>query len=126
MFKILENNTGGELKKKEEPKTFKDWAHEIPTLLLSLGITHVALQLTIPCQTRVTKQAHKWTTKIKTLGTNFKIIWKIIITRRLLLCVEAKVYKFKTKEAKCYNQQGLEKEYIYEERKRVKKLPKSR
>jgi hypothetical protein len=46
-------------KKKEESQTFKDRAHEIPTLLLSLGITHVAFQLTIPCQTRVTKQAQK-------------------------------------------------------------------
>jgi hypothetical protein len=61
----------------------------------------------------LTKQAHKWTTKIKALGTNFKIIWKIIIKTKLLLCVEAKVYKFKTKEAKCYNQQGLEKKHIY-------------
>jgi hypothetical protein len=59
VFKILENNIGDELLKKEESQTFKDRAHEIPTLLLSLGITHVALQLTIPCQTRVTKQAHK-------------------------------------------------------------------
>jgi hypothetical protein len=41
----------GRTQKKEEPQTLKDWDHEIPTLLLSLGITHVAFQLTIPCQT---------------------------------------------------------------------------
>ncbi len=63
---------GGWISKKEGPQTFKDWAHEIPTPLLSLGITHVAFQLTIPCQTPSHKTSPQMNHKNKSSRNKFQ------------------------------------------------------
>jgi hypothetical protein len=59
---------GGWISKKEGPQTFKDWAHEIPTPLLSLGITHVAF----PCQTPSHKTSPQMNHKNKSSRNKFQ------------------------------------------------------